>query len=164
MTDDEVHSALVRWLADTLSVRVIRDHEGGARPQLPYVMANFLGSVEVRDHAQRIEYSSARPDPADVVATPVLEIEWRFSVHAYGPTPTDILRPLRSASRLSQVIEPMLPRLNIFEMSQIRNVPDWVNERWEPRAQLDIMLRGLTRDGFIIDTIDDMDVNIDRRG
>ena len=37
-----------------------------------------------------------------------------------------------------------------------------VNEKWEERAQCDIFLHGVTRDGFVIDTIDDTSINVER--
>lgn len=161
MTDDEVHSALVRWLAALLGVTAIKAHQGGKAPALPYVMVNMTGTAPVRVHEQRVAYEDADTGDMDtgdiyppVTARPAVEAEWRFSVHAYGARPTDLLRPVVSASKLSQVMEPMLPGLVIHEISQIRNVPDWINERWQPRAQMDIYLRGVTRDGHVIDVIE----------
>lgn len=159
MTDDDVHSAVVRWLAALLSVRVIKDRQGGKRPAEPYVMVNFTGSAEVREHPQIIEYVEALGIET-VTATPVVEVEWRFSVHAYGAQPTGVLRPVRSAVHLAQRQEPLLPALVIHEVSQIRSVPDWVNNAWEPRAQMDVFVRGLTRDGFVIDTIETASIDV----
>lgn len=156
MTDDQVVTALVEWLAALTGVTVIRAHESGDAPPAPYVAVNLTGTVEVREHAAEIEYADVA---ADVVARPVIETEWRFSVHAYGgESPTDILRPIRSAVQLAQRLEPMMPTLVIHEVSQIRDVPDWINNAWRPRAQIDIFVRGLTRDGFTIDVIEETSV------
>lgn len=160
MTNDDVHSALVRWLAATLNRTVIKAHQGAKAPALPYIMVNMLGSIEVREHEQRTEYVEAG---GDVTAAPVIETEWRFSVHAYGSHPTDILRPIVSAARLPQVTEPLMPNLILFDLSQIRNVPDWINDAWQPRAQMDINLRGLTRDGIVIDVIEHTQFEFERR-
>jgi len=166
MTDDQVHSALVRWVKTVTGVTTIMSHQGGKDPSLPYVMINRTGSIEVRQHEQSTEYADTGipngQGKTKIKASPVIEVEWRFSVHAYGSVPTDILRPIVSASKLSQVMEPMLPSLVIHEISQIRNVPDWINNAWEPRAQMDLMVRGLTRDGFIVDTIDERSFDIAR--
>ena len=105
----------------------------------------------------------------DVTAKPQIETEWRFSVHAYGAhrinpktdavvsprplTPTDILRPIRAAAQLVQKNEPLMPGLIVHEVSAIRNVPEFVNARWEPRAQMDLFIRGIVADGFVIDVI-----------
>lgn len=152
MTTDDVHSALVRWLAGVTGVRVIKGYQGGPMPPPPYVAVHVTGSVPVREWPQKIEF--AEKDTAEtwgdmppMTARPVMEMEWRFSVHAYGASPIDTLRPVVSASKLSQAIEPLFPAFVIHEVSQIRNVPDWINEQWQPRAQMDVILRGLLKDG-----------------
>ena len=155
MTDDQVVTALVAWLAAHTGVAVIRTHESGVAPALPYVAINLTGTAEVREHAAEIEYADVA---TNVVARPVIETEWRFSVHAYGESPTDLLRPIRSAVQLAQRLEPMMPTLVIHEVSQVRDVPDWINNAWRPRAQIDIFVRGLTRDGFVNDVIEQTSV------
>lgn len=156
MTDDQVITALVRWLAALTGTGAIRMHESGPVPELPYIAVNLTGTAEVREHAADIEFADVS---TDVVARPVVETEWRFSVHAYGgESPTDILRPIRSAVQLAQRLEPLMPTLVIHEVSQIRDVPDWINNAWEPRAQMDVFVRGLTRDGFVIDVIEQTSV------
>lgn len=171
MTDDELWSEIIRWTRDALgnTVPVIRAYQDANRPALPYVMINFLGSRSVRDHEQLIEWSSQfdpeTDDPDDpVTATPHIETEWHYSIHAFGDVPTDILRPLKSAAKLMQMNESLYPGVIIHDLSQIRNVPEYVNQAWEPRANVDIFLRGLTKDGFIVDPIDDISIEIQRQG
>lgn len=168
-TNREAHSAVVRWIATTTGVTTIKDHEGGKAPSLPYVMVNMTGMFEVREHPQDIEYEDADTGEMDtgddfpaVTATPIIEAEWRFSIHAYGQSPTDILRPIVSAVKLAQITEPLMPGLIIHEISQIRSVPDWINEKWQPRAQMDINVRGLIKDGHVIDVIAEAPLDIDR--
>lgn len=153
MTDDKVWEEVNKWLRSHTGLIVIRGWQGGDRPARPYVMSNLTGSIEVRDHEIDVEYEED-PDSVRMIARPVLEIEWRFSLHAYSETPTDILRPLRSVAKMVQATEPLYRSLTIHELSQIRNVPDFQNEDWEPRAQMDFIVRGLTRDGVVIDTIE----------
>lgn len=166
MTEDEVHSAMVRWMTTITGRKIIKAHESGKAPPLPYIMVNFTGLFQVHEHPQDVEYTVGidppGPNLAPITAAPVLEVEWRFSVHAYGPAPTSLLRPIVSASKLAQVMEPLMPGLVIHEISQIRNVPDWVNEGWQPRAQMDVFVRGLTKDGFVIDVIEETTFEIDR--
>lgn len=166
MTNEQVHSALVRWLATLTALKVIKDHQSGQAPALPYIMVNMTGMFEVRENAMDIEFSEGIDPPgADlppITATPVIEAEWRFSVHSYGPAPTDILRKIVSATKLAQVMEPLMPGLIIHEVSQIRNVPDWINNGWQPRGQIDVIVRGLTRDGHVIDVIEETTFEIER--
>lgn len=162
MTDDQVHSALVRWLRGLTGVTVIKSHQGGHAPTDPYIAINLATTRQLRVHAQTLDY--APEDTAGNVAlSPVIEVEWQFSCHAYGPHPTSILRPVRSAIQIAQAQEPMLPNLVIHECSQIRNVPDWINEAWAPRAQMYIFVRGLTRDGgFAVDVIEETPLTFER--
>jgi hypothetical protein len=157
------------WIEALTGRTTIKAHQGGKAPDLPYVMVNMTGMFEVREHPQDIEYEDADTGDMgtgdvfpDVTATPIIEAEWRFSVHAYGSNPTDLLRPVVSAVKLAQMQEPLMPGLIIHEISQIRNVPDWINEQWQPRAQMDINVRGLIKDGHVIDVIEEAPLDIDR--
>lgn len=168
MKDREVHSAVAKWLSLVANVAVVKSHPGAARPSGAVLVLNFTGIAEVRDHAQGIEYTEAptgdegEDDPVPVKAAPLIETEWRFSLHAYGASPTDILRPVRAAAQLPQLNEPLMPGLVIFDVSQIRHVPDFQNERWEDRAQMDLFIRGVVKDGFVIDTIEEYSIGFER--
>ncbi|MCO5152582.1 MULTISPECIES: phage neck terminator protein [unclassified Shinella] len=150
MTDDEVHSAVVRWLKSVTGKTVIKAYQSAKRPAGQYITVNLTGFYELHEHAQEVVYTG----DDEVAATPVIEVEWRFSTHAYGPQPTAILRPVISARKLAQVTEPLMPGLVLHDVSQIRHVPEFVNNAWEPRAQMDINLRGLVKDGHVIDVIE----------
>jgi hypothetical protein len=154
MTDDELHSGLVRWLAERTGKTVIKSHQSGDRPALPYLMVNLTTIRELREHVPGTEYAEDE-DSGRIMAAPLVETEWQFSVHAFGPNPTALLRPIRSAAHLAQANEPLMPGAVIHEVSQIRNVPEWVNKAWEPRAQMDLFLRGMVRDGHLIDVIEE---------
>ncbi|NTS31267.1 hypothetical protein HQ945_08365 [Phyllobacterium sp. BT25] len=159
MTDAQVTVALVHWIASITGKTVIQSYQGGDDPALPYIMVNPTGVAEVRKWAQEDVYTDTGVPNGEgktkILATPVIEVEFRFSVHSYGPSPTDVLRPIRTAFHLTQMNEPLMPGLIPHEISQIRDVPDWINNRWEPRAQMDVFLRGLVKDGFVIDTIEE---------
>lgn len=164
MTNDEVHSAVVRWVtARTGGTKTVKAHTGGDSYAV-YSMVNFTGAEEVRRWHRKVEYTETADLNTSgekiIAAAPLIEMEWRFSVHAYGPSPTDHLRPIVSAMKLPQVMEPLLPGLLVHSVSQIRNVPDWINEKWQPRAQMDLMVRGVTRDAFVVDVIDEYSFDI----
>jgi len=153
MTDDQVQDAVNIWLERITQTNVIRGWQGGTRPSAPYIMSNMTGTAEVRVHEQETIYERNEEGPG-TLATPVIETEWRFSLHAYGSSPTDILRPIRTAVKLNQIEENLRPGLLVFDISQIRHIPEFQNERWEDRAQMDMNVRGLVKDGMIIDTIE----------
>lgn len=161
MTDDEIIGKVVEWVATVTDRVVIQAYQSGPRPAMPYIMVNLTGTAKVRQNIQDVEYTDLDTENSEglleVSAAPLIEVEWRFSIHGYGATgaiSTDLLRPIHSAVELTQVMEPLWPELRVHETSQTRNVPEYVNEVWEPRAQLDMMLRGVTRDGFVIDPIE----------
>lgn len=157
MPDNQIHSAVVRWVSEVAAVKVIKAYQSG-EPPFPYIMVNMLSSKPVRDHPIKEEYN---PDTGGTVfAAPVIEVEWHFSLHAYGSSPTDILRPVRSAAHLAQLNEPLMPSLIIFDASLIRHVPDFTEGKWEPRAQMDLFVRGVTRDEFAIDVIEEFSVSV----
>lgn len=171
MTDDELHGRVVEFVARVTGVPTIQAYGSGPAPAGIYAMVNFTGSSAVRDHEQVIEYTPSRDDEdppvldsggdleyPPITATPVIEREWRFSVHAYGGArPSDVLRPIESAAKLSEILEPLFPDVVLHDVSQVRYVPEWINNAWEPRAQVDIIMRGLTRDGFVINVVDEIE-------
>lgn len=167
MNDSEIHAALVRWFSSRTGVTVIQGEQGGPEPDLPYILVRFTGSAPVREQIQDVEFIELGTINSEgfneVEASPVIETEWRYSIHAHGgESPSDLLRPIRSAAELAQTLEPLMPGLIIHELSQIRNVPEFINEAWEPRAQMDLFLRGLTRDGFVIDAIEEFSFKFER--
>lgn len=162
MKDSEVRDKFLKWLALVVApVVVINARESGKRPATPYVMAELLSTVKVRENEQYTKYSEDEPSER-VLARPINEMEWHFSVFGYGGEPSDVLRPLLSAAQLAQVNEPMMPGVIVHRMSLIRQVPEWVNAVWEPRAQMDVYLRGLTDDGHLIDTIETYEFDFNR--
>jgi hypothetical protein len=167
MTNDGVHSAVVRWIKAKTGATTIKAHQSGPTPALPYVMVNDTGTAEVRRWHQKMEYTETDAENSAgekiVTAAPMIEMEWRFSVHAYGPSPTDRLRPIVSAMKVPQAMEPLMPGLHVHEVSAIRDVPDWINNAWQPRAQMDIIVRGIIRDSVgEVDVIDEYSFEIAR--
>lgn len=156
MTDDELHKRLIDWIATVINVTVIASHQGGDLPALPYVECNLLGSEEVFRHENDVAYNPPEVGAVGLVtATPDIEREYHFSLHAFALVqPTDVLRPLASAHRVLHGQLPDLVGAVIHDMGRIRSVPDFINEKWRPRAQADLYVRALTRDGFIVDVID----------
>lgn len=160
MTDDEVHSAVVRWVRAKTGQTTIKSHQSGAMPSGKYCMVNMTGAVDVREHPADIKYTESS---GNVTAAPLLEREWRFSVHAYGATPTDTLRPILAAMHIKQAMEPEYPAILMHEASQIRHVPDWINNAWQPRAQMDLVVRGIVRDTVgVVDVIENYSFEINR--
>lgn len=172
LTDSDIYDALVKRVGQLTGLTTVKTEQSGVRPPVPFLSVTMLGNRSLRDNPRGIDYDPPdrdddEPDTAgnlpDVTASPLIDTEWHFSVHAYGSTsPTGLLRPLRSAAELLQIMEPIYPYLSVMPIERIRYVPEMVNERYEPRAQCDIFLHGVTQDGFVIDTIDDTTVTVNR--
>lgn len=160
-TESAIHSAVLSWVASVSGLVAIKADQGGERPAKPYVMVRHTATRDVREHKQRTDWSEDTGDDV-VTASPVIETEWQFSLHAYGDEPMDVLRTIRSATHLAQMQEPLLPSYAIYGTSSISYVPDFINEAWEPRAQMNLFLRGLTRDGFDVDVIEEASVSVER--
>lgn len=158
MKDSEVRTVATDWIAGLFpGVKVVEAYPAVEVPA-PYIMVNMTTVSEVRQHEQKVDYTDGGEPDEDtgkvpVTGAPVIETEWMFSVHAYGDDPTTMLRPIRAAALLPQLDESLRP-LHVHEVSAIRYVPEYVNEHWEPRAQMDLFLRGQVRDGFVVDVIE----------
>lgn len=159
MTDEQVHSLFVQWINAEVGVKAIKAHQDGDRPDTPYIMVNMTNVRDVREHEQTIEFEETdtlnSEGKNEIVATPVIETEWEFSVHAYGTNPTAPLRTIRSLSRLVDRQEPLSPNLILRHTGPINIVPEYVKNAWEPRAQMLVRIVGVVRDqGAVVDTID----------
>lgn len=162
MNDDIAHSALTRWLSSTTGKLFIQAYQSVERPALPYGEVRFLGSAAVRQNVQDFDWTDV---DGQASVAPIIEVEWRFSVHFYtedGERPSDVLQIVRSAAEVDQIREPLIPQLTLHQLSQVRNIPEWIDESWEPRAQMDIMLRGLTRNKFDVDVIEEYTFDFER--
>lgn len=157
MTDEGMQVMLVDWLATVAKCEVIREYQSGKLPKLPYIGVHYTGSREVRDNERDYVYEDADQEtPPRIWAAPIIEVEYTFSINGYSSySPTDLLRPLRSAVAVTQTNEPLMPVFQIHGVSDIRNLHAWANEAWNNRAQMDLWLRGLEVDGHLIDTIEE---------
>lgn len=166
MTNDEIHSAIVGWVAAVTKFVAIKTYQPDPAPASPYITVTLTGMAPVREQVQTVEYTDTGEPNSEgknrISAAPVIEQEWQFSLNAQGPQPTDMLRPIFSAAKLSQITEPMFPNLAVHEVSSIKDATALVDGEWKLQAQMDVKLRGLTRDGFVIDVIDQADFDIAR--
>lgn len=167
MTDKDVHEAVVRWLHAVTGIVTIKAYQGIDRPANPYMMVNMLNIREVREHHAGEEYKELTTLNSqgnnEIEVTPVVETEWEFSIHSYGDEPTAPLRALRSRARIEGCQQELDHPLSIFSFGTINHVPEKINKEWEERAHCLIQIRGYTRDGFLIDVIDQAPVNVTRK-
>lgn len=158
MTDDQVQESLIRWLATITSITVIKAHQGIDRPELPYLMVEPGTVDELSERPEQIRYdvqdSVNTEGLQELKAIPLLELEWLMLVYSFGEGQSAALRKVKQAVHLKQIQEP-LGVLNIHETGVVNSIPEFVDQTWEPRSQMNVMVRGVTTDGFIIDTIEE---------
>lgn len=158
MTNDEVHDALNKWLKGLTGLTFIQDRPGAEPPPLPYGMTSLSVISELSYHPSRVDYEETDTLNSEgfpeISATPLVELELTFLVFCYGDTCRDVLRKVKMATHLTQIMEPMWPELVIHEVGNVNYIPELVNERWEPRAQVNISVRGISSDSFVIDVIE----------
>jgi len=167
MTDDEVQEALVRWLTTFTGVQTIKARQGIKRPDGAYLMVEKGTVEELYDNPNHIDYDELTSENSEgfneIKATPIVELEWLMLVFSFGEGQSRALRKVKQAVYLQQIQEALsvdaegqiLPMvLNIHDTGVINSIPEFVDQRWEPRSQLNVMLRGVSSDGFVIDTVD----------
>lgn len=159
MTNNEVHERLIEWLGDLLGVTVIKDRQQAQRPAMPYGMVDLANWREMREHPRDELYAEA---DGVVTAQAEIEMEWVFLFMTYGSQAEDLMRKLQSAVHLKQAQWGLLQDgLIIHELSGVNSIPELVGEYWEPRAQLNIVVHGMSSgDGVVIDTIEEHAFNI----
>lgn len=122
----DVHLTTIRaWVAGVCGLHPIPYAPDKPRPPLPYLMANLTGVAPLADHAHRyIEGETSR-----VIA----DIELRVSLHAYGPDPLALLRPLIGVRDVPQALAP-LGAIRLHRVGLAEYVPELVGTAYEPRA------------------------------
>jgi hypothetical protein len=160
MTDEEVITAVVNWLTLRSGIMFIVADQSGDQPAFPYGVARLNSTDQVREQPQDFEYEDVGDD---VMTRPRLELQWFFSLHVYGDGCFDVLRRVRAAYHVSQICEPVEPALTIYDISQIRNLTEYIGEKVEPRAQMDLIVRGVANDGFLIDVIEEATITVERK-
>lgn len=143
---------------------VIKDRQSAKRPALPYGVVDLANVRDVHEHVRdELFETSDTPNSEgklEVIATPEVEQEWTFLVQFYGAGCFDALRRVAAAAHLSQMNESLMPRLVIHEVGTINTIPEFIGQRWEDRAQVNLTLRGTSSDGFVVDVIEDYTIAI----
>lgn len=155
MNNSEVHTQLNEWLVDLLGITMIKDRQQVDRPAPTYGMTDLVNFRPLHDHVDNISYEG----DVDVTVTPEYEIEWMFLCFFYGAQGENLARRLHSAVRLTQLQEPLRPDLIVHEVSMANSIPELVGEKWEPRTQVNIVVRGKSSDSFATEVIEEHDFN-----
>lgn len=154
MTEQEVLVGVTAWVSLRTGLTAIRDFEEGPRPDRPYIGVHLQSARQLsRERMNLVRTVTAGTGTVEAYA--LVPWEWNFAVNAYGggSDATAPLRRLMGAIRLMQMREPLYPDLNPNETSGIRRLREKVNQRWENRAQMDLIVLGSLRETFDINVI-----------
>lgn len=164
MTDLEVLEETIVWLAGIMEITVIKDRQSVNRPPLPYATAEIANIRDVYQHPRDILFEELESENSEglkeIKATAEVEVEWALLVNVYGDQPTRYLRKVAGAALLAQKNESLMPRLVVHEVGTINAIPEFIGQRWEPRAQTTLTLRGTSSDGFVVDTVEEHTINV----
>lgn len=146
------------WLNGLLGVTVIKDRQQAQRPPVPYGMVDLASWGEVHEQARDITFETTgvpnSEGKLEELATPSIEMEWVFLFMLYGEQGEALMRRVQAGVHLSQIQEPLRPNLVVHEVSRANSIPELVHETWEPRTQVNIFVRGMSSDSFVVDVIE----------
>ena len=151
MTNDQVHEELILWLHNLLGIVVIKDRQQADRPAKPYAMVDLANWGDLHENITKERYEDALNEAEEPIVriTPEIEREWAFLFFTYGDQPDVHVNRLKSAVHLPQVQEPLLALgLVVHEVGRANSVPELVGEVWEPRSQVNIVVRGISSETF----------------
>lgn len=154
MNSDERKSKVVSWLKGVTNLTTIKDRPGIARPPTPYLMVEDGPYTELSDNKADENYTES---DAEVTVNPVIEFEQVYLVYAYGEIGKDVLERVKQAAYLPQILEPLRSvGLDVFETGAVNSIPEFIDQKWERRYQMNLSVRGVTGEGegFAIDTIE----------
>lgn len=163
MTEAEVLDAARNWIATATGILWIDSYQSGPEPAEPYGVINLMMSDAVHEHPSEYEYPVTDEGTEDetIRQAPVRDWFWRFSLNIYGDGGKTLLRKIKTAQQVPTALEGLHP-LTLFETSQIRDATELLNEEWQARAQCDIEIRGIVRDGLVIDVVEEASAEANR--
>lgn len=166
MNDKEIKAQIVRWCKAVTGVKTIQAWPDANRPDGEYLVVEFLtGPRDVRQLPSDYEYEELTTTNSqgnlEINAIPVIYSEWKFSIKSYRFD--DCMAPIRALRSRAKMQGPQLelhPLLTIHKIGTPNNVPEKINQEWEQRAHALLYVRGYTRDGFLIDVINEAPVTV----
>lgn len=167
-TEKEVHERIIDWVALVTGLTTIKNHQSGKRPSGEHIMVNFIrGPLDVRFLPAAIEYAGTGENNSEgneqMEAIPVIESEWIFSINSMRGD--DVMAPIRKLRSRAKIQGPQLgldALLSIHKIGESNNLPELINQEYEQRGHAMIYVRGYTRDGFLIDVIENAPISVTR--
>ena len=159
-TNKDAWERFNQWLNTRTGLVAIRSYQAGDRPALPYLMTHLSNVKRVHDRSRTWYFEETANLNAggefEVLAKPEFETEWVYQLHSYSEDdPTEVLEQLRSLIEIPQYQENYFDDFIIHDIEEITNVPEMIENRWEPRAIAMARVRGYKIDTAIVDIVGD---------
>lgn len=132
---------------------IIRDNQGGTRPDGPYAMIQFLtdrdtGEIDGECYEDRDIGGEDR-----VVLSKHRGVELLFRVHVYAPRPLNYTTLLAAGLRIGEASVWMAPFV-VRDVGEATRAPEMVQQTPEGRAQFDVTLGAIATDQLLVDVIE----------
>lgn len=148
MFEEQQFDLLRAWIMKATKVpEVILAYPDGPRPVTDYMSLNLTRSVRLQrpmDYVIEVNPISIPYDPTETVEPffmiSVQEIEFVWSLHAFGKQPINLVNRLLPWQDMQQGRE-MLGDLNIHRIADVQRVPERVDQNWNDRAITELFVR-----------------------
>lgn len=124
----------------------------GPRPALPYGTLHLTRSRVVN----RPEQVHVYDDPTDASQEPGVEWEYVWQFDVFGDGAEEVFAKLTAARFVPTALQTMRP-YTIHSTSLVRHLPEIVDNHYEERSNVDIVLRAVIHHDFYIDPISEVD-------
>lgn len=152
MNYNQAQTNVILWIKALTGRQVIRAHQDAKRPSESYLMVQKGPRSQRTYHPSEMKFEKV---DGDVKQTPLVEIEWTFLVYAYGEDGSDHLETIEQAMHVRQMQEMLyVDHMVAHDVGVINSIPEYVDNAWEDRFQMNLMVRGVSSKGFIVDTIE----------
>ncbi len=151
MKAKDVRDNVRAWVASVLGIEVIHAFPNADAPREPYAVVQRVMSAPV--HANPAGEDFTEGAGGTILQAPLIETYWRFMIDVFGSDPEDYLQRLKSAADVPTTLWALRP-LVLFETTRITSENEIRDQSFKGRANMTIEVRGMVRDGFVIDTVE----------
>lgn len=146
-----VRDTVRSWVEGVLKITTIHGYPNALAPAEPYAVVYRTISDAVHLHPAGEDFIEA---DGKITQAPQVETYWRFIVDVFGPDADDTLQKIKTAANVPTALWPLRP-LALAETTRIMTQHELRDQEFKDRAQMTIEVRGIVRDGIVIDTIDE---------
>ena len=151
MKAEDVRDKVRGWVASVIGIETIHAFPNADAPREPYAVVQRVMSGPV--HANPAGEDFPTDGAGKITQAPLIETYWRFMVDVFGPDAEDHLQRLVSAANVPTTLFGLRP-LVLFETARITSETEIRDQAFKGRANTTIEVRGMVRDGFVVNVIE----------